>query len=276
MLFRSVGADVVTKNLLDMLDALEKFQTVREGDLILRFSPEEAAVMKEYAVPFAKQAVESLTKQWGFTPKGPLIIEMFPKHDDFAVRTMGLPGMVGALGVCFGTVVALDSPKARPPGDFSWQETLLHELTHVMTIQLSNNRVPRWLTEGISVFEERRGSPEWGREMTVSFAQAMNADKVFHVSPFCSVSGQYTFRFDRTGDQLSVRVDLDDHGPLLQTGLSGQLLALTRASARRAFFGTPLMTLGVVARIHWQALQLWLRRVPFFSKPTAPAQQVSR
>ena len=110
----------------------------------------------------------------------------------------------------------------------------------------------------------------------LQWGQAMNADKVFHVSPFCSVSGQYTFRFDRTGDQLSVRVDLDDHGPLLQTGLSGQLLALTRASARRAFFGTPLMTLGVVARIHWQALQLWLRRVPFFSKPTAPAQQVSR
>jgi tetratricopeptide (TPR) repeat protein len=161
-----------------MLDALEKFQTVREGDLILRFSPEEAAVMKEYAVPFAKAAVESLTKQWGFTPKGPLIIEMFPKHDDFAVRTMGLPGMVGALGVCFGTVVALDSPRARPPGDFSWQETLLHELTHVMTIQLSNNRVPRWLTEGVSVWSERQGRGDWGRETHVPFARALDQGKI--------------------------------------------------------------------------------------------------
>ena len=144
-----LGADVVTKNLLDMLDALEKFQTVREGDLILRFSPEEAAVMKEYAVPFAKQAVESLTKQWGFTPKGPLIIEMFPKHDDFAVRTLGLPGFLGALGACFGRVVTLDSPRARPPGQFSWESTLWHEMAHVITLQMSSNRMPRWLSEGI-------------------------------------------------------------------------------------------------------------------------------
>ena len=90
---------------------------------------------------------------------------MFPKHDDFAVRNLGLPGMIGALGACFGRVVTLDSPHARPPGEYNWQPTLWHELAHVVTLQLSNNRVPRWLTEGISVWEERRGRPEWGREM---------------------------------------------------------------------------------------------------------------
>jgi len=173
-----VGGDVVTLNLLTMLDALEKFETVRDGDLVMKFSPDEAVVMREAAVPFTKAAVETLSKQWEFTPAGPLLIEMFPKHDDFAVRTMGLPGMVGALGVCFGTVVVLDSPKARPPGDFSWQETLLHELTHVFTLQMSNNRVPRWLTEGISVWQERRGRPEWGRETHVPFAQALEQGKV--------------------------------------------------------------------------------------------------
>ena len=73
---------------------------------------------------------------------------MFPKHDDFAVRTVGLPGMIGALGACFGRVVTLDSPKARPPGDFNWAPTLWHELAHVITLQLSKQRVPRWLTEG--------------------------------------------------------------------------------------------------------------------------------
>ena len=75
---------------------------------------------------------------------------MFPKHDDFAVRTLGLPGMIGALGACFGRVVTLDSPKARPPGEFQWEATLWHELGHVITLQMSNQRVPRWLTEGIS------------------------------------------------------------------------------------------------------------------------------
>ena len=97
---------------------------------------------------------------------------MFPKHDDFAVRTVGLPGMIGALGACFGRVVTLDSPKARPPGDFNWAPTLWHELAHVMTLQLSKQRVPRWLTEGISTYEEKLGSPAWGREGELSFVAA--------------------------------------------------------------------------------------------------------
>src|SRR6266571_2397332 len=57
------------------------------------------------------------------------------KKKNFAVRTMGLPGMIGALGVCFGQVVTFDSPKARPPGEFSWQETLF--------FFLMNRRPPR-------------------------------------------------------------------------------------------------------------------------------------
>jgi hypothetical protein len=74
--------------------------------------------------------------------------------------------------------VTLDSPKARPPGDFNWGETLWHELAHVFTIQMSKQRVPRWLTEGISVWEERRARPEWGREMDITFAHALNEGKV--------------------------------------------------------------------------------------------------
>ena len=122
------------------------------------------------------------------------------------------------------------------------------------------------------------------------------ADKVFHVSPFCSVEGQYRFKFKLAapggapqpaeGGQVSVRVDLyqspqdpsDASHPLqclLQTGLAGRLQPITSQSARRAFWGVPLMTLMVVARIHWQALVLFLKRVPFFSKPPAPQHFVS-
>ena len=103
---------------------------------------------------------------------------MFPKHDDFAVRTIGLPGFIGALGACFGRVVTLDSPTARPPGQFSWATTLWHEMAHVITLQMSNNRLPRWLSEGISVFEERRARPDWGREMEVRFVQALEAGEL--------------------------------------------------------------------------------------------------
>jgi tetratricopeptide (TPR) repeat protein len=144
----------------------------------MRFAPEEVDVMKEQAIPLAKEALATLAKQYNITVQGPILIEMFPKHDDFAVRNVGLPGMIGALGACFGRVVTLDSPRARKPGDFNWGATLWHELAHVVTLQMSKNRVPRWLTEGISVWEEKRARPEWGREMEVSFAHALNEGKI--------------------------------------------------------------------------------------------------
>jgi tetratricopeptide (TPR) repeat protein len=164
--------DQTTFNLLTMLDSLEKFETVSDGDIVVKVHPSEMPVMREYVLPLAKQALDTLSQKYQFTPKGPILIEMFPKHDDFAVRTVGLPGMIGALGACFGRVVTLDSPKARPPGDFNWAPTLWHELAHVMTLQLSKQRVPRWLTEGISTYEEKVGSPAWGREGEITFAMA--------------------------------------------------------------------------------------------------------
>ena len=118
-------------------------------------------MLQEYAMPLAHQALTTLPPRYEFTPKGPILIEIFPKHDDFAVRNLGLPGMIGALGACFGRVVTMDSPQARPPGEFQWEATLWHELAHVITMQMSNQRVPRWLTEGISEYEEKRARPEW-------------------------------------------------------------------------------------------------------------------
>jgi len=104
----------------------------------------------------------------------------------------------------------------------------------------------------------------WGREMAAS--------KVFHVSPFCRVQGRYRFRFLRAADRIVARVDHDDDtGPLLQTSVSGRLVPLTAASVRATLLATPLLTLGVIARIHRHALQLWLKRVPWFTKPAPPA-----
>ncbi|WP_374675536.1 DUF1365 domain-containing protein [Ideonella sp.] len=115
----------------------------------------------------------------------------------------------------------------------------------------------------------------WGREM--------EAAKVFHVSPFCRASGRYRFRFLRTapGDghagRTVVRVAHDDaEGPLLLTSVSGRLQPLTGASRRAVLRRMPWHALGVVLRIHWQALRLWWRGVPVFSKPAPPAHAVSR
>ena len=172
--FKDDPYDKITFNLLAMLDTLDKFVTVRDGDVVMRLHKDEAPVLQEYAMSLTHRALDTFSKRYEFVPRGPILVEIFPKHDDFAVRNLGLPGLIGALGICFGRVVSMDSPRARPPGEFQWEATLWHELAHVITLQMSNQRVPRWLTEGISEYEEQRAHSEWRRDMDLDYAAALN------------------------------------------------------------------------------------------------------
>ncbi len=180
--FEADPYDVVTFNLLSMFDSLQTFETIESDGLVVKLHPDEAPVLREHVVPLARQALDTLSARYGVTPRGPVLVEVFPRHDDFAVRTLGLPGMIGALGACFGRVVTMDSPRARPPGSFNWAATLWHEIAHVVTLQLSNQRVPRWLTEGLSVYEERRARQEWGRETEFDFVVAMGRGELLPLS----------------------------------------------------------------------------------------------
>ncbi len=178
---RSFGEDpydVITFNLLEMLDTLDGFETFEEGDLIVRLHPDEAPVLKDYVIEIGQRALDELSARYGMEPEVPILIEMFPQHDHFAVRTLGLPGMIGALGACFGRVVTLDSPRARSPGDFNWESTLWHEMAHVIALQMSNQRVPRWLTEGLSTYEEKRARADWARDQDLEFATNLNRGDV--------------------------------------------------------------------------------------------------
>jgi uncharacterized protein len=137
------------------------------------------------------------------------------------------------------------------------------------------------LAEVNNTFGERHAYLLAGPEL--AWGVPSHARKVFHVSPFCGVSGEYSFRFERLTSaegwpsHIVARVDLHDaQGPLLQTSVGGAVVGLSAAHVRRAVFGMPFMTLGVILRIHWQAARLWIKRVPFFSKPAAPQQFVSR
>ena len=111
------------------------------------------------------------------------------------------------------------------------------------------------------------------------YGEQLSAAKVFHVSPFCSVEGGYRFRFmvNAGRTRTVARIDYDDaSGPLLQTSVSGELVPVTAASIQRALWRHPAMTLGVIARIHWQALKLYLKRVRFVGKPVPPDEFVTR
>lgn len=147
-------------------------------------------------------------------------------------------------------------------------------------VHRADGRLHAVVAEVNNTFGERHCYVLGGGDEGLAWGQEVCADKVFHVSPFCHVEGRYRFRFMRAatpqGERLIARVDHDDaQGPLIQTALSGVLHPMDAASLRRAKLGWPLLTLGVVARIHWQALRLWVKRVPFFSKPEPPARSVT-
>lgn len=142
-----------TVNSLRLLDSFKNFDTTREPTIIVKLDRKENELLLPYVQAELRTILQTYSKKYGMTLHGPVQVEMYPNHEDFAVRTMGMPGL-GALGVTFGQVVAMDSPSGRKPGDFNWGATLWHEMSHVFIITATNQRVPRWFTEGLAVHEE--------------------------------------------------------------------------------------------------------------------------
>ncbi len=173
--------NIWNKNTLDMLDELAKATTVDRGRFRFVVPSTEADLLVMYLSPLLEQAYDTLSRRYDFRPPTPIRIEVFRRHADFSVRTVGLVGL-GALGVSFGTTLAMDAPSARDKGSFNFGSTAWHELTHTFTLGRSNNRVPRWVSEGLSVFEERRGRPGWGADVTVEFLAAYKGGLVRKVS----------------------------------------------------------------------------------------------
>lgn len=152
--FKRDPFDALVKNTLDLLDELDGFARVSAPPFEFVLPAAEAEVLRPYVEALSREAVDSFRDRYGYEPPETLRIEIYDRSADFSVRTVGIPG-IGAHGVCFGDVIALESPSAREIGTYHWASTLWHELAHAASMGLTDNRVPRWFTEGLSLLEER-------------------------------------------------------------------------------------------------------------------------
>jgi tetratricopeptide (TPR) repeat protein len=168
-------------NPLRLMDSYKNFRYIKKDNIILKLHQREADLLEPYFEAELKRAIATYEKKYKMRLERPVQLEVYPDHEDFAVRTLGMPGM-GALGVTFGHSVAMDSPNSRKPGDFHWASTLWHELSHVFTLTATNHRIPRWFTEGMAVHEETAIDPEWGDRLSGPVIVAIRDKKLLPVT----------------------------------------------------------------------------------------------
>jgi tetratricopeptide (TPR) repeat protein len=181
MCYENGYKDKPTVNTLRLMDSYKNFVTYKTDNTILRLHKKEAELLHPYFEAEMQRALSTYEKKYGIKLDRPVQVEVYPDHEDFAVRTMGMPGL-GALGVTFGYVVAMDSPSGRPPGTFHWATTMWHELSHVYVLTMTKHRVPRWFTEGLAVHEETAVSPEWGDRLDPHVIAAIKDKKLLPVA----------------------------------------------------------------------------------------------
>lgn len=163
--------DVVAFNLVTLQQNIAKFRTLEDANFIIRMEAREAEIYGERVLALLNRARIALCDKYGMQLTERVTVEIFPDQKDFAIRTFGLPGGAGFLGVCFGKVITANSPAAMKGGQANWESVLWHEFCHVVTLQATRNRMPRWLSEGISVYEEKQANQTWGQAMTPVYRQ---------------------------------------------------------------------------------------------------------
>jgi tetratricopeptide (TPR) repeat protein len=184
------GFDAQTTNTLNLIDSFENFTLERYdatttpagggAGVILRLHEDETEVLTPYLVELINRSIATFSERYAFAPQEPVIAELYPVAADFSVRTAGLPG-IGLLGVTFGYLVAMNSPRPGLDGEFHWGTTLWHEMAHIFTLEATDHLVPRWFSEGVSVYEEWSTGPLRGRHIPSHVLQAMAEDKFLPV-----------------------------------------------------------------------------------------------
>jgi tetratricopeptide (TPR) repeat protein len=180
--------DVTSYNLVTLHDQMAKFQTLTNANFIVHMSAHEAELYGSRVLDLLGRARETLCRKYGVELAQRTTVDIFPEQRDFAVRTFGMPGNPGYLGVCFGSVITANSPASQAPNPANWEDVLWHEFCHVVTLTLTKNRMPRWLSEGISVYEERQANPAWGESMNLAYRDMILTNAL---TPLGQLSGAF-------------------------------------------------------------------------------------
>ncbi|MBI4880085.1 MAG: hypothetical protein HY812_10575 [Planctomycetes bacterium] len=171
-------------NMLLVLKKLDReFVDAGSGAFRFRIHTDENPILAPRLQEALEHDARELAKRYGWSPPGEVLIELLPGHRDFSVRSVGFAGL-GALGACFGDLVTLLSPRSELRHAFLWRCTALHELAHVFTLGRSRGRVPRWLTEGLSVYEERLADPTWARDQELELIDACRNEDLIALADF--------------------------------------------------------------------------------------------
>ena len=168
-------------NTLDLLDTFVHYETIRTENFEILIHSDEADLLGPYASEKAEEAFAALRERYGSVPPTPIRLEIYPRHTDFSVRTLGIPGL-GALGVSFGSTLVMDSPSAMDVGSFNWLSTLWHEIAHAFHLAISDHRVPRWFSEGLAVHEQRMAHARWGHKASPAWLRAYGEGRLYPVS----------------------------------------------------------------------------------------------
>ncbi len=182
------GYDVQIFNLLELHDKLAKFTQLEQNGFRVQMDATEAGIYGDDVLYLLTRAKQALTEKYGLQLNDVITVEIYPNPSDFAVKTFGMPGVSGYLGVCFGKVITANSPASQAQSPANWQAVLWHEFCHVVTLELTKNRMPRWLSEGISVYEERQANLAWGERMNPRYRQWILTGRM---TPLDEMSGAF-------------------------------------------------------------------------------------
>ena len=169
--FKADPYNVVAYNLVTLHDRLERFKTLSNDRFVVRMDAKESPIYGRRVLDLLSKAHEKLCAKYGVELAEPTTVEVFPLQQDFEIRTFGFPGEEGFLGVCFGRVVTVNSPASRLAHPTSWEAVVWHEFCHTVTLTKTHNKMPRWISEGISTYEERQANAGWGEHMEPAYRQ---------------------------------------------------------------------------------------------------------